>query len=370
MKKITIFKIILIILFLIFLYIYFNPKEYETNYIVNDYKISEKYSNGYYFNIEKNDYVFKYYIDKKYSPDRKKIKEISEYNKDDKICIIFKIDKNYINPICYKDKELIDFRLIKDNEFKQFIYNKKDISINYINKKINNINLYYVHSSKIAIWNYKGIYYQNKENIKTIDLFKDDVIDNYLVINAGRYLFIPNYNQENTFDEYYLVDLENGTHKLNKLDLKINYESYILGTLDNSIYIVDKKEKNEYKLDLFINKLTTISNNDGLAKIYNKKWEDISITKLVAQKHKFTFDNKISYEIINDHLYLIDDTLNEKVRISDIKKPIIIADINDEVYYRYEDLLYLYNSSLGEIKLINYYEWNFNNINQIFIYNY
>ncbi len=368
MKKINILRLLLIISFIVFIYYYFRPKKYETNYIVDNYNIKEIYDDAYYFDISDENYSFKYYYPIKYQTKRKLINKVHTFKNNNHYCIYFDIEKYDDFPMCYRNKELIDYRLIDDPKFKEYLDGKVNINYNYINTKFDNINLYYGYKSIIAIWNYKEVLYIKNDIIKRINILKRDVVDNSLMAIANKYLFIPNYDQNNNFDEAYIINLESGVKKLWKMTNSINYESYVLGDLDNKIYVVDKKERLEYELDLEKELIKIISTEDGLAKIYDNGWKEIALNKLLVNNYSFN-KQKNNYSIEENKLYVINPYTKNKMRISNIEDPIIIFEQNDDIFYLNDDNLYIYNNQLGEVNIINYYDWKFNKNNKIFIYN-
>ena len=66
-----------------------------------------------------------------------------------------------------------------------------------------------------------------------------------------------------------------------QLNYDISFESYILGTVDNYIYIVDKKNKTEYRLDIKTREMKVVGNDTNGGITYNNsKYEDISMYTL------------------------------------------------------------------------------------------
>ncbi len=332
---------------------------------VDDYKVKEKYDGEYHLEIYNEDITFNYDMNKKYSPQRRLIKKIDTYKNKKYYCLYLKIKDYDTQPICYEDNELIDFRLINNNEFEQFLYNKYKNNITYINKDLNNLNLYYDNGDIYGIWNYKGIDIISKEQLKTINLFENDVYDNDLVTQVDQYLFIPNYNQEHFFNEVYIIDLK--SKEQNKWDLNKNiyFESYIQGVIDKKIYLVDKKEEKQYEIDVIKRQMKIITDEENLGKLYDLGWKDITMNKLVSNELKFKLKKEEKFIVENDFLY----ERKSKTRLSNILKPNIITMNEKSVYYLSEDILYYYSNELGEVRILKKDEWKYNCLNKIFIYN-
>lgn len=368
MIKLKALKLILMALFFVFIYFYLKPTNYEKNYLIDEFKILEKYDDGYYFTISNKKYIFENYFNLKYSPKRRLIDKIDVYQDDSVYCIYYKIDKIVTYPLCYNKNQLIDFRLVNNPNFNQYLYEKYNSNIYYINKKINNYTLFRDDNANKAIWNYKGIDFVKNDIIKTINFFKNDIYDSSLLYLANKYLFIPNYSSEHSFNECYIFNLENGDYKLWKMPKSINFESYVLGSENNTIYVVDKKEAIEYSLDLLKHELIEVSNKEGIGKIYLNGWKEITMTKLINNKYSFEKDLRFSVEIKNNNLFVVDNIVKQNKLISKIENPYLVTNNNDNIYYIKEDILYNYNSKDGETKIMSNYEWNFNYFNNIFVY--
>ena len=68
----------------------------------------------------------------------------------------------------------------------------------------------------------------------------------------------------------------------------------------------------------------------------------------------------------NNTLYMYID--NYKLQISKRNISKIVKYNNLDVYYLSKDILYYYNPFIGEMPLLRYSEWQFNNQNMVFIF--
>lgn len=346
----------LTILFVIFLITIFKPYNYTKIYQIDDFNIVESYykDNNYYkFFIEFNNIKYSYIISNKYMSKRKIIDNINIYNNELETCILPVSDRVSFYPLCSKDDKIYSYNLssIKD------IYNYKEV--NLINDNYNNIKINYLNNKNYLLYNYKGFELIN--NKKEIKLFEKDIYNLNMVYQLDNYVIIPDYNSNYYFDNFYIINIENGKTNEMPLENKISFDSVFLGDYKRNIYILDKKEEKEYKID--IDKL----------KIYETDFLILENNKLIKKNYKYIVNNNITfnktnlykYEIINNNLYQNID--NNYIKISNLDISRIIKEDNETVYYLTNDDLYMFNNTLGEVLLLTNFEWNFNNTNMIFI---
>ena len=127
MKKIVKLFLIIIVLFIIFLYVYLTPKNYDLEYNLKNVNIEEEYDkdNKYYeINFEYNNFEYKYISFDKYNKSRKIIKNIDIYEYKEYTCLVAESDVIKLYPLCKNKIGLnIDYHLVEEL--------KKDISMNY-----------------------------------------------------------------------------------------------------------------------------------------------------------------------------------------------------------------------------------------------
>lgn len=370
MKKIYILITVVILIFIYYLYQINLPRSYTLSYKMSDYFIEENY--------EKEKKIYTIIIDYKkkkypltlmdnYDKNRKIVDKIDYVNINDEKCLTVLI-QNIKYPICYDKEDLKDFRLLSE-DIKE-VY--QDMTINHSNiitDTYKNINIYNYFDKKIYIWNYKGYDFINKKNNRTFNLISKEDYYNSLTYFNDKYIITPNYDTEYYFDEYFVLDIINNELSSIKLDNDISYSTYYQGEVKKNIYLVDKKNKKQYKLNIKKEDLKTVGTEKKLGVTYNKsknKWESISLNKLVNKEHKFSNELLYDYQIINNKLYLLIG--NYKILISNNKVKAIVHTNNEEVFYIVEDVLYAFSPHAGEVKLIENNEWNFNYTDKIYIY--
>lgn len=364
-------KVIFIITFLSILIVvliinYFKSKSYSLEYDLNDFAISENYDNNeknYYYEITYNDVKYNFIISEKYHREKKLITNITAKSQEDYTCLIVESSIRDIDPLCSYQGDLIDYHLIPI-----------DIDLDnthYIEEYQAESNQYTIYNTdnSLLIWNYRGFDYLTSENINTINIFDKDIYDVPLITRVNEYVIIPDYEQSYTFNKIYILNLK--TLKTTEWTIKYNisFDSYILGTNKDSIFIVDKKNKIEYELVPYKKKMRIVASGNKKGLIYvDGKSESITLTKLTTTNQTFTSQTNYNFSPLEDGLYLSYSYFKNKIKVSNQTNINIIYQNNDNLYYLINDTLYKYSLLYGEIKLITYSEWNFNSTNPIIIY--
>ena len=338
---------LLVFAFSFFLYIYLIPRNYTLKYQVNDLEIIEKYNKKYkkyYFEIDKK---YNFVSSFKYSTKRKLINNITVIDN----CIIPEFKAGKIGEMCFVD----GYQEVKGIENTKKITTYKDVNI-------------YNYLDTILIWNYRNLNVINQDKNYVVEGTKKDIYSNNLMYLMGDLLIYPNYENEYEYNELNILNLKTNKTETMKLDYTITSDSYILGSYEESIYIVDKKEKKEYELNPYKKKIRIIGSSNKTGKIYENGFKDISLTKLTNENKSFVFDNYYSYIVKDDTLYLKYKDSELLTKVSAFENGHIVYTNEDEVYYLIKDILYYFNPDKGNIKLLQNFEWNFNYINKIFIY--
>ena len=357
----------LLITLIVFLIHIFKTKSYSLEYKIKDTSISENYDNKnnyYYYQITYNNLSYDFIYESNYIKERKLISGIKKYYNDDYTCLI--VDSEYfkVNPLCSYKEELIDYHLL-DDEIKEKI--KKYINTPSTTEiELNNYKIYNTEDTKV-IWNYKGINIIEKDKIESVNIFKKDIYEINIATLINNYFIVADYEQTYNFNTVYVIDID--TKEVTKWELnnEISFDSYIVGTNDKSVFIVDKKNKKEYELVPHKQKMRTVSSsNKGI--IYNNGEEEtISMDKLINTKYHFEDKNNYIFTLDNKTLYMSIRDSNLKTKITNNKVDQIIKVSKDNVYYLIGTTIYRYNLKYGETKIIQYSELEYNNTNLIFI---
>lgn len=346
----------------------FKKYSYSIEYNIGEYSISENYNNEnsyYYYTISTSNLVYDFLYESNYLKERKLIKEIKEYTDEDYTCIIIKSNQLDTYPMCSYKKEYIDYHLISDNlksKLSEYYQSSKEIEKTY-----DNYNLYN-EEENLLIWSYKGFKYIHQGKLTFIKIFNKDIYEIPLATKINNYILIPDYEQEYNFNKVYLINLD--TLEVDEWSLKysISYDSYILGTNDKSLFIIDKKNEKEYELVPHKKKMRIVATSNQQGTIYDENQvSKVSMKKLISKEYSFTYKMLYNYTLKNNYLYLNYIDSSNVIKISDKKVDYIVASSKENIYYLVEDTLYRYNPQYGEVKLISYSEWKYNYKNLIFI---
>lgn len=362
MKK-TLLVSLLLSLFIILFKFYFS--DYIIEYKLNNHNISIIYKKSrYYFEIDKK-YNFDLYDHRSFS--REKIINIKDIKGEDFECVypIIKNTKTY--PLCYKDNSFIEYTLIDSdllNEYKseEIIDEVSDNTFNYYSNLDNN--------TFIALWNYKGYIIMHGDKYENIEFFSNDRYDNSLSYMINNYIYMPNYDQEFEFNSIIKFDITNGKKTIINLEYTIDYDSYIVGSIKNNLYIFDNKHSILYEINVKKGKTNIKGSNEiGYVKYENKEFISCSKSEYKVNKITYNKDNSIYEYNFNEYLYKsIND--NKKIRIIINNKDVfIISEYKNALYYISEDYLYKYTPEYGNNKIFYFFELNFNKDNTIFVYN-
>lgn len=365
-RKLKIKNIIIMVLIIIILCLLLKPKNYLVDYKINDYNVKEQYNKDtkeYYFQISNDHYYYEYYIQSNYKLNRKLIKNINEVSNDKYYCIIPQIKDLTSVPLCNNGTINVDYNLVDEDIKNSFnISQQKSVE----SKNVDNITIYNTINKKYLLWNYHNFIYINNDEDKTLSLFDADYYNIKLAKIIGEYLLIPNYDQGYEFNEFIIINLKTLKTKKWKIKYDISVDSYILGSYDKSIYLVDKNNLIEYEIVPSHQKIRIVGTSTKDGTIYQNGFNKISLNKLVQEEYKFIYNNSYHY-IIDDNMLFM-NTNNSKTLISNKNVKFIVYEGKFEVYYLVDQDLYYYNQELGEVKLMTNFEWNFNFQNMIFPY--
>lgn len=362
--------LLIIIITLIAVLTKFYISNYKIEYKVNGYDVKTIYKDKrFYFEIKKDKtYNFDIYSKRKLS--KTKINKIEELDLTNYYCIIPSIKDMETYPLCYgkETEEYIDYNLIDDEtlidyQYKSNLSSKPKKDFEYYNLLKNN--------EYMALWTYKGYIIMNGKSYKNVNVFKKDRYDNSLSYIIDNTIYMPNYDEEHEYSKIIKLNLE--TYKIDSISLekKIDFDSYIVGNIKNKLYIYDNKNSILYELNLKNSKLTVIGNIEkGFTKYKDGEWTICSKTEYRINKFKIedTKSSNYTYKIDNNILLKqINENKNITTKISNNISNIIYEN-NDDIYYIYEDNLYIYNPLKGNNKVFYNYELNFNKDNTIFMY--
>ena len=186
--------------------------------------------------------------------------------------------KNFIGTMDY---ETYNLKTYQDN---------KQSDINYGSLEGVKDNLVSDHLLWLA--DYRGVYIANDVTAKSIyrsELFSNDHYEKELEIGVGDYFLVADYDKENYFTDFRLVDLvTNGTSTIESRE-DISFDSYIQGKFDGSVYLVDREENRQLQINTRTKKVIEVGNPEtGMVILKNGSMERVADETL--------FDNDVLFE--------------------------------------------------------------------------
>ena len=365
-RRLALLLIIILIIVLV-LFFLFQRKDYTVTYSVNDYEITESYhkeEDYYSFIIKKGETEHFAIVYNQHFSSKKNIDQITEYQTQTESCITISSNKVRIEPLCTKEETQISYHLVSD-EMKEKLGVTSETKEDTILTTYNNINVYHYRNHNYYIWNYRGFYHINENTTENIQLFDKDIYNPTLITQVNDTLVIPDYNADYYFDKVILLDMNTGRTTTWTLETSIYFDSAVLGVYQGDLYIIDKHEKTEWQLNIAKQKQERAGTEQKGGKIYDHEWTNVTMNRLLYQENTFKGTTILEYNIKEDGLYAIFDNHQMKIRESAPSK--ILSNTDNTVYYLVNDNVYSYNKEEGEKLLLNYFEWNFNSENVIFI---
>ena len=140
-----------------------------------------------------------------------------------------------------------------------------------------------------------------------------------------------------------------------------------MGSYENSIYLVDIKNKIQYELVPHKQKARIIATKNSQGLIYKKEWQKMTVNQMINNKETFTFNIIYNYQIASQKLYLSYINSPNTIQVTNNRVDKIVAINDNEVYYLSQNKLFYFNIYDGEKLLAQKEEWLFNNENKVFI---
>lgn len=364
------------------------------------YSINEIYKDGkYYLKIRNNSNIYSYEVPNDFFKRKKILKNVYTYTMGDIFCIypIYKKDKVTSNIMCSKNNISYSYEFYKDKlkSFTNTLEKKgyKNSSWNEESnrqKKLDTLTIYpnsIGENTYIYIYNYKGFYAINRGNNSNIKLLKNDRYKNTLGTKVNKYYLMADYDENHSYKHFYRIDMTSNKIKKFKVKKEINKDSYINGVIDDEVYIFDKDNLVQYKINPKKKKQKEIGNKEDKVLNYNLGFKRINVYSMRDDEIKFkTIDNYIDklegntnikyiekdkdtyyYQTKDDNVYYYN--INSKVKVLLFNKK--ISDfklVNNFIFFISDDTLYSYNIDADINKLIKYTEFTFNPDNRIAIY--
>lgn len=389
-------------------------KGFEENYeLINQqytYTIYEKYAantkgedNNYYLEIEVDNKIFNFETYENFYGSSKIITNAHYVNDKNVSCLwpTFKTNKILTDIICLTDNIQTPLHKLSNQsdkvklfakEMEEFGYKKELWVDNVIDMATSHTTNVYTknipENHYLAVNNYRGLYTINNTNLKKlydIKLFSFDTYKRPLSATVDKYYITADYSQKYAFDKIYVVDLTNNrVDEINTRD-KIEFDSYVQGTVDGSLYIYDRYNKKQYQVMTKTKSVVEVGNETTGIKYYeNGVWSRISAfdaaktdylfdTKETLKENGYVRVDKVGGELSGYYYYFKKVGNNYQVFRAPIQNNAIktylfttnkIGDvlyIRDYVYYTNNNNVSYYHDKTGSRTLFNNSEFNFNN---------
>lgn len=365
--KIKIYAIFLISLAGIFgiVLLVLSPKDYNIVYERNGLQVEElfhKQIKAYELKIIKDDVSYEFglqhkYVNKKYLVDNVKI-----YEAEEGVSCVLPEGKLEFYPICYDGEKFIDYELTQINDD----FYKRTKSNNNPNQ-FKNIDVTNSDKEKYLIWANKGYYFLSQKENKELMFLSNDFYYNNLSYKMDEYVITPNYDEEYNFSSFNVINMKKGKSTIWAFDEKISYNSYFLGDRNGFIYLFDRKEKKEYAINPQKKKIEIVSKN-GIGKIWNDEWEEVSTVKMASNDYVFNEAKLYNFKVLNGKLLVNGLNMKNEILVSKKKVDKIIDANKDSVYYLVNDEVYRFSFKTGEELVIKYSEFKFNNTNALYVF--
>ena len=394
MKKVVKRIILLfIVILLLQLISYIFKKEHDINYELNykdqNYKIHEIYKDDRYnfeINIDNNYFVLD--TENIYHKKKKVIDKIYYYDTEDIKCIYTPLENT--NIICLENSKLKSY-YESSKHIKSFVKDLKQLgytnpSWDIKDSKIKTIDQVEVYQDNISdntyiyLYKYNGFFKITNKNLSKINTFKNDTYLNTLGVQIDKYYVIPNYDDKHDFKEIYVYNMKNDKKKTIKLKNKISTDSYINGVVDKKIYLTDKDNLIQYKIDPKKRKVEEVGNiNDGGLTYQNNEFKSINMYEFRKTQIKYEqnytdiisnyqYINKVNnnyYYLNNNTFYKYNSTFGVTQVLFKSEAENIVMN-NEDIYFIKDNKLYLYDGYLKEI--LKYDELSFNSDNRYAVY--
>ena len=404
-KVISYIFVLILILVLYELAFSFLKTSHNVKYTIvskeNIYEIDETYtkkkSDDYYYIVIKNgDSSYLFSILNTFNKQKNIVKDIKKFTINDSIsCLVLNlVDNTNSLPICLKDNSLYSYYALA---------NKYDLSSleKYVKKydepatrefeNINSLKINYGYmddNEYIAVYNLKEVLFFHNHTDEFVSFSDQDIYKNIYGCMVGKYYVIPELQEDNP-DIYRYTIYNVTTNKIefvNTLDMPLNKkEVYINGVYDKTLYIVDKSNKIQYRIDpksrsmvevgnvntegfVYLNgkmtreNLYKLSENEIVFTENTEEYSSIKADKIYPQSnYAYYYKNGSFYKVYNNHL-------EYPVHLFDAKNASSIKVLNDSIYFIEDDKLYKYNDyGLNEIITRDEFKYNSYNIFDVYI---
>ena len=395
-----VFALILVVYELFFVFLKTN---HEINYNIIDgdnvYEINEVYSKKkkddfYYLTIKNQDNTYLFSIKNEFNKQKEIVKKVNLFKISDEIsCMVVNlVNKKNSVPICSKGNELYSYDALKNSYdlsgLKDYIKTYEEPKTEeFIENNTIKVNFGYVDSNEyIAVYNLKEILFFHNGVSEKMFFSDSETYKNIYGRMIGKYYLMARIVDNPDIFTYLVYDVvKKSTEKIGLDSGKINKDMYINGIYEDSLYIVDRSNKKQYKLNPQTLTIEEVGNQD-LEGVYveNGQMTRKNIYELTNNDFIFTDDpgdyKSISYDIMfnngyyafyvkNNKFYKVyRNYLDRPILLFEANKPSNIKVINNNIYFLDGDSIYKYNEyGLNKIVTRDDFKYNSDNIYDVYL---
>ena len=363
-------------------------------------------TDGYYIELNFDGNVIPFKVYKKYSKRKRMVNNVDIYYGDSYVCaqISLKNKPNETDIKCVRNGVVYYYSAIKgyDAKLDGLIASSNYDSTKYINDEFvstkENVAYYpnnYINNQNIALAAYKGAYLFGKNvtgGARYLQLFDKDQYSKSLETLVDSYYVVANYNDVHEFIGFYAINLATGDKTEIKGADAISFNSYIQGSVDGKMYLIDIDNKIQYSVEPKRRGIEFVGNANTGAQVYTKDgWVTKNMNEVIDARMKFensdtTVFNGVQYDkvkVIDDSLYYLykangnrynvymvykedsNYTKNYVFTTTDINR---VSYIGGDVYYIYDDEIRLFTTNNGTRKLVKNNEIRYNANLNFYVY--
>lgn len=418
MKRLILTIIVLFILYFGFQIAFrFQSQGFVNEYVINsenrEYQIKEVYTantegetDSYHLTITVDNLVYDYSLYKNLNKMGKIITDIKASGN----CIypIFRNNQQYFDITCLNNQTQTYYHDMNSTtsletfaeSLKEYGYDKSLFEDSSTERAIDN-NIYFypdnmISSHYVGIQNYRGLYTINKANPNEIynnEIFRKDIYNAELSALINNYYLVVDYESSYNFNRLYAINMKNNNvEEIENQNLKISFDSYIQGAVDNSLYLFDTSNIKQYEVDTKSMTITEVGNEDTKILYYNNgEWTRVNAYDAVNNKLYFVngketlnttswdYQVKIGGQITGNTYYFKKSGNNYKVYKSNGDSTVItylfdtanidsMQYISDYVYFINGSTLYYYSDATGVRRLYRNSELQFNKNLKFYIF--
>lgn len=401
--------VIVFIIFLVGYQILFNilKSEHQITYKYLDkddtYEINENYIRNeeyeiYYIDVNSNDNHYIFTVNNHFNKQKNIVKSIKKYSNNDIECMVIRlINDEFSEPMCIKDNMLHSYYSVKeeldlDDKLGKYEYKYKNSTDEDENakpmigkNKIFANSDYLDENEYIVVYNIKKLLIYNKHFVDSVVFGTKDNYYNKYGIMIGKYYIVPSILDKPDINSFIIHNVEKRLTDNITIKTSISKQSFNNGVYKNELYITDKSNYKQYKLNPIKMTFELVAGEDEEGLVINKGEEEfVSIYKIADDELHFTEAKNKTYKGIESNMiypndifaYYYKDGAFYKVYEKYKDNPILLFESNDpknvivrkdNIYFIEGTNLYKYNKN-GLNVLINYNEFEFNYENIFNVY--